>query len=108
MLAYNLVEIEFLPKDASNAKDYRRVLCTGNRRFINVFRAKKESDARKMLASPFVGIHTKDPFSVDAYDLVDGKIKTISLKSWKVVFFVTFIPENVLVLNDIAKECIKR
>lgn len=53
---------------------------------------------------------TKDPNSVDVYDVVDRHIKTISLKSWKVVFpFVLPITEdNVLVLDSIVNKYAKQ
>lgn len=53
---------------------------------------------------------TKDPGSVDVYDLADGHIKTISLRSWKVVFpFVLPITEdNILLLDGIVSKYAKR
>ena len=107
LLSIALVEIEFLPKDA---KTMESVFCTGNIRFMNVCKKVRPADKQKQLQSPFVGMSTKDPNSVDVYDVVDGHIKTISLKSWKVVFpFVLPITEdNVLVLDSIVNKYAKQ
>lgn len=107
LLSIALVEIEFLPKDA---KTMESVFCTGNIRFMNVCKKARLADKQKQLQSPFVGMSTKDPNSVDVYDVVDGHIKTISLKSWKVVFpFVLPITEdNVLVLDSIVNKYAKQ
>lgn len=103
LLSVALVEIEFFPKDADKAES---VFCTGNIRFMNVCKKTRPADKQKQLHSPFVGMSTKDPASVDVYDVVDGHVKTISLRSWKVVFpFVLPITEdNVLVLDSIVNK----
>ena len=41
-------------------------------------------------------------------DLISGKRKTISLKSWRAVNFVMLTEENVLVLDRLVKECLKK
>lgn len=107
LLSVALVEIEFLPKDG---KTTQSVFCTGNIRFMNVCRKTRPADKQKQLQSPFVGMSTKDPGSVDVYDVVDGHVKTVSLRSWKVVFpFVLPITEdNVLLLDGIVSKYAKR
>ena len=107
LLSIALVEIEFLPKDS---KSMTSVFCTGNIRFMNVCQKVKLTDKKKQLHSPFIGMSSKDPTSVDVYDIVDGHVKTISLKSWKVVFpFVLPITEdNVLVLDGIVNKYAKQ
>ena len=107
LLSVALVEIEFLPKEADKAES---VFCTGNIRFMNVCGKAKPVDKQKQLKSPFVGMSTKDPTSVDVYDVVARHVKTVSLKSWKVVFpFVLPITEdNVLLLDSIVNKYFKR
>ena len=107
LLSVALVEIEFFPKDAKKAES---VFCTGNVRFINVYKKARPADKQKQLRSPFVGMSTKDPTSVDVYDIVAGRVKTISLRSWKVVFpFVLPITEdNVLLLDSIVSKYTRR
>jgi len=106
LLSIALIELEFLPADSKTLKS---IFCTGNIRFMNVFRKIKPADKQKQLQSPFVGIATKDPTSVDVYDITAGHVKTISLKSWKVVFpFVLPITEdNVLILDSIVNKYAK-
>ena len=50
------------------------------------------------------GIITKDPFSVDSWDLLDNKRKTISLKSWQILNYISISPKNVLVLDEVLKK----
>jgi hypothetical protein len=100
LLSVSIIELEFLPKDSDKRES---IFCTGNIRFINVFQKIKLADKKKQINSPFVGIKTKDAYSVDVFDIIDKKIKTISLKSWKVVFpFIMPITEdNVLLLDSL-------
>lgn len=105
LLAFSISEIEFKPK---NSNKFQRMVCCSNTRFIKVYSALKETDKRKKMNAPFIGIYTKDPQSVDTYDLVDGKRKTICLKSWRAINFVMLTEENVLVLDKLVKECLKR
>jgi hypothetical protein len=105
LLAFSISEIEFKPK---NSDKFQRMVCTSNTRFINVYSALKDIDKRKKIRTPFIGIHTKDPNSVDTYDLVDGKRKTLCLKSWRAINFVMLTEENVLVLDRLVNECLKK
>lgn len=107
LLSVAVVEIEFLPKDAKTPES---VFCTGNIRFMNVCKKSRPADKQKQLQSPFVGMATRDPGSVNVYDVADGHVKTISLRSWKVVFpFVLPITEdNVLVLDSIVNRYARR
>jgi hypothetical protein len=105
LLAFSISEIEFKPK---NSDRFQRMVCTSNTRFINVYNVLKEADKRKKIKTPFIGIYTKDPKSVDTYDLVEGKRKTICLKSWRAINFVMLTEENVLVLDRLVKECLKK
>lgn len=105
LLANSIAEIEFKPKDSDK---FRRIVCSSNVRFVNVYKALKKDDKEKKIRSPFEGIHTRDSMSVDTYDLVDGKRKTICLKSWRAVNFVMLTEDNVLVLDRLVKECLSR
>lgn len=107
LLSVAIAEIEFLPKAGDKKKS---IFCTGNVRFINAYKKAKPADKQKQLKTPFVGMHTNDPLTVDVYDIVDRRNKTISLKSWKVVFpFVLPITEdNVLILDGIVNKYLKK
>lgn len=105
LLANSIAEIEFKPKDSDK---FQRIVCSSNVRFVNVFKALKKEDKEKRIKSRFEGIHTRDPRSVDAYDLVDGKRKTICLKSWRAVNFVLLTEDNVMVLDGLVRECLKK
>ena len=104
LLAVALLELEFLPKDAKDAGEKKALFCTGNRLFANVFQAARPSDKKKRLKTPSAGMHTRDPLSVDVFDVVDGRVKTVSLRSWKVVlpFILPITTDNVLELDAVV------
>ena len=74
---------------------------------VEVMQAAKATDKKKIAKKKAAAIRTKDPFSVDAWDLVDNKRKTVSLRSWQIVNFLTISPENVLVLDEVIKQILK-
>lgn len=96
LLAHNIAEIRFLPDGSTS---YERAVVTGNNRFIEVYKAAKTRDKMVKSHTPFIGIKTRDPGSVMAFDLVAGKYKTIVLKSWQVMNLVTLAPNNILILD---------
>lgn len=104
-LTHNIAEIRFKP---GKSDKYESLVLTGNNRLIKVYSALKPEDKKKFLASPFAGIRTKDPLTVDAYDLAAGKVKTISLRAWQILNFVTITEENVEVLDALVRECLRR
>ncbi len=105
LLSFNIAEIRFRPKDQ---KEYVKAVVTGNQRFIKVYKAVKKKDKVKMAASSFAGLKTKDPGSVLAYDLVEKKFKTVVLESWQIVNFITLSEDNVLVLDELVRDCLRR
>lgn len=74
---------------------------------VEVMQAAKATDKKKIAKKKATAIRTKDPFSVDAWDLVDNKRKTVSLRSWQIVNFLTISPENILVLDEVIKQILK-
>jgi len=105
LLMCSVAEIEFKPEGEDK---YRRIVCTSNKRLVNVFKAKKPKDRDRALTSPFAGMRTRDRNSVLTYDLEEGSLKTVSLKSWRAVNFVMLTEDNVLVLDALLKECLRR
>ena len=49
---------------------------------VEVMQAAKAADKKKIAKKKAAAIRTKDPFSIDAWDLVNNKRKTVSLLSW--------------------------
>lgn len=49
---------------------------------VEVMQAAKAADKKKIAKKKAAAIRTKDPFSIDAWDLVNNKRKTVSLRSW--------------------------
>ena len=102
-LAFNIAELKFKTVDGADASG----IFTGNMPLVEVMQAAKATDKKKIAKKKAAAIRTKDPFSVDAWDLVDNKRKTVSLRSWQIVNFLTISPENVLVLDEVIKQILK-
>lgn len=104
-LTYNVTELMFKPKQSD---EYKSIICTSNKRLINLYSAVKDKERKIALATPFNGIHTDDQLSIMTYDLVDGKIKTIPIRAWMIKNFITLDEKNVPVLDVVIKECLKK
>lgn len=104
-LAHNIARIRF--KTKSDGK-YSEVVCTGNNRLMKVLMAVRNTDKVDLVKTPFVGIKTNDSASVTAYDIESNHLKTISLKSWEILEFVTITEENVLILDAIIRASISK
>ena len=46
--------------------------------------------------------------SVDTWDLIDNKRKTVSTASWQITNFISITPENALVIVEVLKNILKR
>lgn len=103
-LAFNIAELKFKTVDGADAYG----IFTGNMPLVEVMQAAKAADKKKIVKKKAAAIRTKDPFSVDAWDLVDNKRKTVSLRSWQIVNFLTISPENILVLDEVIKQILKQ
>lgn len=99
-LQFNIAEIKFRTKDGED----RMFFCTSNIPLVNIMKAKKKADKKKLVESKSSGIHTKDKRSVNTIDLIDMKEKTMMLNSWQIINFISITPENILVLDEILKK----
>ena len=106
LLNGNIAKIQFMTKDK---KKVIRTF-TSNMVFIKLLSEAKQKN-RKILATKLnesQGIITKDPFSVDSWDIEENSRKTISLKSWKILECIRIIPERALILTEIYRNALKR
>ena len=104
-LQFNLVHLKFRPRGHATFKE---IVCTSNNRFIKVFSSLKESQKKKAMNAKFDGIKTKDKTSVLTYNLLEGKYNTVDLSIWEIVSFITMSEDNVLLLDQVANEMLKR
>ena len=102
-LAFNIAELKFKTVDGADASG----IFTGNMPLVEVMQAAKATDKKKIAKKKAAAIRTKDPFSIDAWDLVNNKRKTVSLRSWQIVNFLTISQENILVLDEVIKQILK-
>ena len=103
-LNFNIAEIQYL----TNEGQQRSIVCTSNTSLVNVFNTKKQADKQAFTKENSVGIKTKDRSSVDTWDLIANKRKTVSLSSWQIVNFITISPDNILILDKIFNELLKK
>jgi hypothetical protein len=65
-----------------NSPKPRHIICTSNQRLINVFKAIKANDKRKLAGTdPAISIRTRDSLSVTTFNLVECHTEVIPLNS---------------------------
>lgn len=74
---------------------------------IKLFSTKKKEDKKKVAKLVSKGIHTREMDSVLTWDLKANKFKTIYLKTWAILNFVTITQENIVVLDQVVEDLLK-
>lgn len=54
-----------------------------------------------MMKTPFDGIRTNDTTSILTYDLSSRTYKTVSLKAWEIMNFISITPDNIELLDNL-------
>lgn len=105
LLACAVCALEFTP----DGRKPEVILCCSNVRFVNMFRARKKTEAAKAVKSPYAGIRSQQPMRTRTYDLVAGKFRTVSLKpgTWYVADAWMFTDEVLPALVPLLRECLK-
>ena len=102
---HNIAEISFRTKDGSDSQG----IFTSNLALVKIISLSKAEDKKKVAKKiDGKGIITKDPFSVDSWDLVDNRRKTIFLKSWQILNYISISPKNILVLDEVLKQILSK
>lgn len=105
LLQFNIVEIRY----QNSAGTYSDGVFTSNSVLINIINKTveevKKLKAIKTLSPKAVPIE-KDNI-VKTYDLKDKTPKTINLKSWDVLNFISITPENVEILHQLLIDILK-
>ena len=103
-LNFNIAEIEFKTKSDEKAT----VIGTANTSLVKVFSTKKDVDKQKAAKLKSSGMRTKDSTSVQIWDLVDNKPKTIMLSAWSIKNFISISEKNILVLDEVLRDLLKK
>ena len=103
-LNHNVAEIKFLKSDGSESK----VFGTSNVALIKVFSAKKDKDKIKAKYLNSNGMRSKKSNSVEIWDLIENKQKTMILKSWQIENFITINEKNILILDQVLHDILKK
>ena len=103
-LNHNVAEIKFLKSDGSESK----VFGTSNVALIKVFSAKKDKAKIKAKYLNSSGMRSKKSNSVEIWDLIENKQKTMILKSWQIENFITISEKNILVLDQVLHDILKK
>ena len=103
-LNFNIAEIEFKTKSDEKAT----VIGTANTSLVKVFSAKKDVDKQKAAKLKSSGMRTKDSTSVQIWDLVENKPKTIMLSTWSIKNFISISEKNILVIDEVLRDLLKK
>ena len=103
-LNFNIAEIEFKTKSDEKAT----VIGTANTSLVKVFSAKKDVDKQKAAKLKSSGMRTKDSTSVQIWDLVENKPKTIMLSAWSIKNFISISEKNILVIDEVLRDLLKK
>ena len=103
-LNFNIAEIEFKTKSDEKAT----VIGTANTSLVKVFSTKKDVDKQKAAKLKSSGMRTKDSTSVQIWDLVENKPKTIMLSAWSIKNFISISEKNILVLDEVLRDLLKK
>ena len=103
-LNFNIAEIEFKTKSDEKAT----VIGTANTSLVKVFSTKKDVDKQKAAKLKSSGMRTKDSTSVQIWDLVENKPKTIMLSAWSIKNFISINEKNILVLDEVLRDLLKK
>lgn len=103
-LNFNIAQIDFTTKDGKEAS----VVGTANTTLVKIFSLKKDEDKKKIAKLKSDGMRTKDTFSVLIWDLIDNKPKTIFLKSWQIMNFISITEKNILILDKLINDLLKK
>lgn len=106
-LNFNLAEIRFKTLDGKDST----IVCTSNTTVIRLFSFAKDHDKEKLkqiASGDSKGIKTKNKRTIDTWDLIDNRIKTMSLSSWQIIDFISISPANMLDLHFMVNTLLKR
>ena len=105
-LQFNIAELQF---KYMNSSFYTKIVCTSNTQLIKVLQAARMPQKIKMLKqTAFDGIRTHDTTSILTYDIVGNTYKTVSLKAWEILNFISITPQNVMLLDEVIRRIFKR
>lgn len=80
LLANHIVELDYVDKAHPMGQ---KLICTANARCIALYTAKNDTDLKKAVRTPFVGMPIADSFNVRVYDLIACSTKTLTVKQIK-------------------------
>lgn len=99
-LQFNIAYIQF----QTNKGETTSTLCTSNTALIKILQlTEKESDQKKKLVK-FKGpvIKSKQKNEVLSWDIRQKDFRSINLKSWYILNFISITPKNILILDEIV------
>lgn len=103
-LNFNIAQIDFFTKDGKESS----IVGTSNTTLIKIYSLKKDKDKKKLKGLKSDGMRTNDSTSVQIWDLIENKPKTIFLKSWQIMSFISINEDNILLLDKLLNEFLKK
>lgn len=106
MLGNVICELQF--KTTKNKIE--NIYCTSNIPLIKAINSTNKEDVSKHLSSKFSGIKSNDKHSIDTWDLIDNKQKTIPLIEWHIVMphIITLDSKNIKILHKLLQKILNK
>ena len=104
-LTYNIAEIKFLKKDGS----FKNIICTSNIALINSYNVAKTKEKKKIIEEGlYRGLRSGKDHLILTYDFLLPGFKSINLDDWTIINFLSITKDNILLLNSILWDLIRR
>ena len=103
-LNFNLAEISYKTKSGVE----KRIICTSNGPLIKIFSTLTKEKKRKYVKLVSPGFRCKEHDLVKTWDLEDNKLKSVFLKEWQIMNFISIHEHNVLILDEVLHKLLAK
>ena len=103
-LNFNLAEISYKTKSGIE----KRIICTSNGPLIKIFSTLTKEKKRKYVKLVSPGFRCKEPDLVKTWVLEDNKLKSVFLKEWQILNFISIHEHNVLILDEVLHKLLAK
>ena len=103
-LNFNLAESSYKTKSGVE----KRIICTSNGPLIKIFSTLTKEKKRKYVKLVSPGFRCKEHDVVKTWDLENNKLKSVFLKEWQIMNFISIHEHNVLILDEVLHKLLAK
>lgn len=103
-LQFNLAELKFKTRVGVE----KQMICTSNAALIKVFSAIVHEDKKRYVKFASNGFHCKEKDLIKTWDLEENKLKSVNLKEWQIVNFISISEQNILILDEVLHKLLDK